>query len=121
MIRGSALLVTSFVLLLGSGASSLGYDRRITVTNNTDRTIVGLYAVNVGRKSWASDILDHHIVEPGQAVTLNLDDGTGYCRFNFKTVFEHGTSLVRHGVNVCEVATYRLTGDATTKITGNVT
>ena len=39
----------------------------------------------------------------------DFDDGSGYCRFRFRAVFEDQLELVRDSVNICEVGTYRYT------------
>ena len=42
----------------------------------------------------------------GSSVDINFNDESGYCKFDFKAVFEDGDELVRQNVNVCEVATF---------------
>ena len=45
----------------------------------------------------------------GGAVVVNFEDGSGYCRFRFRAVFDDAVELTRPNVNVCEVGTYRYT------------
>jgi hypothetical protein len=40
---------------------------------------------------------------------INIDDGTGYCVFDFRAVFEDGEVLEKFGNNVCELAEFNYT------------
>ena len=40
---------------------------------------------------------------------MNIDDGSGACRFDFKAEFTNGQELIRNNVNVCEIADYYYT------------
>jgi len=42
---------------------------------------------------------------------INIDDGSGYCQFDFKAVFDDGDELVRKKVDVCKISSYRYTED----------
>ena len=64
------------------------------------------YASNVGRSVWEGNILRGYRLRPDTHVLINLDDSSGYCRFDFKTVFADGTSIVRNNMNVCELDSY---------------
>jgi len=37
---------------------------------------------------------------------VDLDGGSGYCRFDFRTVLADGRDITRYDVNVCAVHTY---------------
>lgn len=84
-------------------------DRRVTIINETGHTIVHFYASNVERGSWEEDILGQQVLKPGQSVRVNVDDGSGHCKFDFRADFEDGDKLVRNGINVCEISSYRYT------------
>jgi hypothetical protein len=98
----------SFLTLAGAFAQDDGLDREVFLNNRSDSTIVAFYASNVGTNSWEENILDGNEVDPGYRVHINLDDGSGYCRFDVKTVFADGTYVVRHDVNVCAVRDYTI-------------
>ena len=84
------------------------YDRDITLINGSHQTITHFYASNVGSRSWEEDILHGSVLPPGRSVVINMDDGTGYCHFDFKTVTRFGP-VVRPDVDVCGIETYTLT------------
>ncbi len=76
-------------------------DRRVTINNNTGFTIMRFYGSNAGTTSWEEDILGSDVLPSGSSTTINFDDGTGYCTFDFKAEFADGSSSVESGVNVC--------------------
>jgi hypothetical protein len=84
------------------------YDRRVVVYNNTSSTMRAFHASNIGTVDWQEDILGTDVLRPGRRVRINIDDGTGYCRFDFKAVFSDGTKVIRRNVNVCEVGSWTI-------------
>jgi hypothetical protein len=38
-----------------------------------------------------------------------MNDETGYCRFDFKSMFDDGDEVIRRDINVCEISTYTIT------------
>ena len=91
--------------------SNDGQDRRVRIINVTGVTMTHFYASNSGRNDWEEDILGEDVLQPGQSVTVNIDDGSGYCLYDFKAVFDDGDSLVRQRVDVCKISSYRYTED----------
>lgn len=85
------------------------FDRRIAVVNLTNVTIQTVNATNVGRADWGIDLLGQHVIPGGQTVVINVEDRTGYCRYDFRAIFANGNIVVRNRVNVCEVARWVLT------------
>lgn len=49
------------------------------------------------------------MLKPGQSITLNMDDGTDTCVFDFKGTFADGEKLVKNNVNVCKVGEFAFT------------
>lgn len=78
-------------------------NRVVRIINNTGYTIVEFYGSNKGSKSWEEDILGYDVLGSYSSVNIDFDDGTGYCIFDFKAVFNDGDVLVTKGVNVCEI------------------
>jgi hypothetical protein len=91
------------------GAQAFAMDRHIVLVNHSRETITEFHASNVGSTSWEEDILGDGVLQPGRWVRINLDDRSGYCRFDFKTVTESGATIIRRAVNVCELETYTIT------------
>lgn len=81
-------------------------DRRVRIVNDTGYVLVEFYGSNKGSTSWEEDILGRDVLGSGQSVMIDFDDGTGYCKFDFKAIFDDGDELIRKGVNICEIGTY---------------
>ena len=93
-------------LCAASALPAAALDRRVRIVNNTGYTIVQFYASNTGTSDWQEDILGNDTLPSGSSVTINIDDGTGYCKYDFLAIFNDGDELVKTGVNVCEIGTF---------------
>ena len=93
-------------LALGVAHPAAALDRRVTIVNDTGYTITRFYGSNKGTDSWEEDILGEDVLPSGSNVTINFDDATGYCVYDFKAVFEDGDEVVEKGVNVCETGKF---------------
>ena len=95
--------------LLVAGTAAHAADRRVEIVNKTGMPLTHFYASNSGTSSWEEDILGRDVVADGDSVTININDGTGACKFDFKAVFESGASLEKGGIDVCQISTYTYT------------
>jgi hypothetical protein len=92
-------------LSLGSVAA-MAADRNVDIVNQTGHTMIHFYASNTGTDSWEEDILGHDKLASGDTQPVDIDDGTGACKFDFKAVFSDGSSSVKRSINVCKVSTF---------------
>ena len=81
-------------------------DRHVEIVNKTGRTMTSFFASKVGAKSWEEDILGKDTLDDGDTVTININDGSGACRFDFKAVFENGKSVEKANIDVCKISTF---------------
>lgn len=84
-------------------------DRRVRINNKSSYDIVEFYASNTGSRSWEEDILGRNILPSGNSVVINIDDGTGYCKYDFLAVFEDGDEVISSNNNVCELSDFNFT------------
>jgi hypothetical protein len=105
------IVLTGFaaVALALAAENAEAFDRRVRIVNDSHFNIVGFFGTNVGLRDWQESLLGDDILPAGSSVVLNFEDGSGYCRFRFRAVFDDGVELQRESVNVCEVGTYRYT------------
>jgi hypothetical protein len=101
----TAIAVAGALVAL-SISSAAALDRRVRINNNTDYDIVQFYASNKGTDDWQEDILGSDILQAGHSVVINIDDGTGYCKFDFLAVFEDDDQVVSRNNNVCELTDF---------------
>jgi hypothetical protein len=78
-------------------------NRTVTVVNDTDFTMQRFFASNKDSTSWEEDILGDSVLDPHSEINIKIDDGTGYCIYDFKAVFDDGDEVEERGVNVCEI------------------
>ena len=95
-------------------AAGLSTDRarviaKVKIINETSSDLNEFYASNVGTSEWEEDILGDDLVPAGGSVTINMDDGSGYCKFDFKGVFVDDGEATLEGIDVCEVGVVRFT------------
>ncbi|MVO15049.1 hypothetical protein [Parasedimentitalea huanghaiensis] len=99
-------VLTAFAISATTVIPAAALDRRVRIVNQTGYVLVEFYGSNKGSRSWEEDILGPDVLGSGQSVMINFDDGTGYCKFDFKAVFDDGDELIRKNVNICEIGTY---------------
>ena len=86
-----------------------GYNRRVRIHNQTGWTMLRFYASDSRKTSWEEDILGSSVLNNGRSVTINIDDGSGACIYDFRAEFTNGQALERMNINVCQIADYYYT------------
>jgi hypothetical protein len=106
VVRGSLAAAMACGMLLAGPAQAL--DRKVTIINNSGLTVSYFYGSNVGTTFWEEDLLASDVLSDGASVLVDFDDTTGYCRFDFRAIFDDGTEIVKKDVNVCEISTFTI-------------
>ncbi|MDQ5955291.1 MAG: hypothetical protein QG621_294 [Patescibacteria group bacterium] len=97
----AALLCASVVLTPMSDALSL--DRKVWIYNQSSYDVYEMYVSNVGKDKWGPDQFGPSgILHRNYRTLWNIDDGSGYCRFDFKFVLSDGSARYKRDYNVCE-------------------
>lgn len=109
MLKLSQVALCAAALAAASITSASAANRRVDIVNQTGMVITEFYASNTGTDNWEEDILGRDVIADGETFDINIDDGTGRCRFDFKAVFDNGKSLVRNNINVCQISTFTYT------------
>ena len=108
-IQSVATLTLATALFALAATSTMAMERKVQINNQTSYTIVEFYASNTGTADWQEDILGSEVLPAGSSVTINIDDGSGYCKFDFLAVFDDGDELVSADNNVCELDEFNFT------------
>jgi hypothetical protein len=103
---GQLTVAAAFGVVVAGPAAAL--DRKVTIVNNSGITVSYFYGSNVGTTFWEEDLLASDVLSNGASVVVNFDDTTGYCRFDFRAIFDDGTEIVKKDVNVCEITTFTI-------------
>ena len=108
-ISGYPLVVGAIfcALQIATGPPASAQDRWVELTNSTRMTIVEIHISRVGADFWNIDLLSAGLLVPAGSVLVNIDDRAG-CRFDVKTVFDDGTTLVRRDVDICAIERYAI-------------
>lgn len=106
MLTTSLRLGLSAAVVALSALSATAEDRRVEIVNNTGYTMVEFYGSNKGTNSWEEDILGQDVLPSGYSVMINFDDRSGYCKFDFRAVFDDGDEVIENNVNVCEIGRF---------------
>ena len=122
MIKTMLKATVFMAVLIGAGAAAApppataptvqsrdGYDRHVTIKNRTGWTMLRFYASDSRKDDWEEDILGDDVLENGQNVRINIDDGSGACIYDFQAEFTNGEELTRSRINVCEIGEYSYT------------
>lgn len=111
-MRSSRLIFGTIaaVLLAGAATPALadpdGQNRRVTIYNgHSDENLERLYYTNAGDPNWDDiDVLGRDVLGPGEGFRVDFYDGTRWCLFDVKAVFENHQHVVR--INVCRASNY---------------
>jgi hypothetical protein len=95
-----------FAAQLSMSASVYAADRRVVIVNNTGVPMTNFYASASETNDWEEDILGRDILDDGEEVRVNIDDGSGECMFDFKGVFKGGQSVVKKKIDVCHIGKF---------------
>ncbi len=77
------------------------YNRVVDIINDTGVSMTRFYATATGRNGRGADRLDGSVLASGGYMTINFDDGTGACYYNFEAQFADGNVMTASNVNVC--------------------
>jgi hypothetical protein len=99
----------ALVFLAAGVVNASALDRRVQINNVSSYDIVEFYASNTGTQDWQEDILGENILPSGSSAMVNIDDGTGYCKFDFLAVFDDGDEAISADNNVCELSEFDFT------------
>ncbi|UJW86702.1 hypothetical protein [Devosia sp. SL43] len=108
-IQSVATLTLATALFASTIGSAVAMERKVQINNLTSYTIVEFYASNTGTSDWQEDILGSDVLPSGSSVSINIDDGSGYCKYDFLAVFDDGDQLVSADNNVCELDNFDFT------------
>ena len=101
----TSLTVAGF-LAVSAFSPANAANRHVDIVNDTGMTMAEFYASATGADDWEEDILGSDTLANGEVFDVDIDDGSGACKFDFKAVFTDGSSHVRRAVNVCSISTF---------------
>jgi len=109
MFKRFLLLSAVAVVALAGTDTALAADRKVKVINKTKTPIFGFYASRTSTNDWEEDILGDDVIMPGASMVIDIDDGSGACKYDFKGEFEDGDEVVKTNVDVCKIGEFSFT------------
>jgi len=109
MLKRFLLMFAITVTALAGTNAAVAADRKVKVVNKTKTAIFAFYASRTSTNDWEEDILGDDVIMPGESMVIDIDDGTGACRFDFKGEFEDGDEVVKSNVDVCKIGEFSFT------------
>ncbi len=106
----AALLAATATAALTGAAFADDYNRVVEIINDTNTTLTHLYVSNANAEYWGADDLREQVLEPGHSITLDIDDGFGECKFDFKGKFADGDESEKFDIDVCTISTFTFYG-----------
>lgn len=103
-IASAALAALMTVASIGAAAAE---NRKVKIINETGYDLTEFYASHIGKDNWEENIFGNKYLPDGNSVVVNIDDGSGYCLYDFRGVFSDGEKAEKRRVNVCEIETFR--------------
>jgi len=80
--------------------------RDMEIINLTDFEIVAFFGVHKDSDGWGADMLGGQAIAGGLSHVISFEDGSGYCIYSFKAVFDDGEELVSNDINICDLASF---------------
>lgn len=109
MFKRLFLLSAITLTALASANTAAAADRHVKVINKTKTAILSFYASRTSSNDWEEDILGEDVIMPGKSMVINIDDGSGACKYDFKGEFEDGEEVVKANVDVCKIGEFAFT------------
>lgn len=99
------LLIVALAMATFLGVANAREDRRIRVHNMTHKRIVEMYGSPIDDAKYHYNMIQgpSEWIRAGETRVADIDDGTGYCRYDLKVVLANGDAAEKLNVNVCEL------------------
>lgn len=86
---------------------SPGPDRVVNIYNHTGYTILNFYASSQDMTNWGDDILGNQVLTSDNYLTVDFNDGSGSCLYDFKAVLaEDMGDIEKFGLDVCAMESH---------------
>lgn len=78
-------------------------DRWVTVDNQSQHTAYRLFSIPSDEKEccWSYDLLGAHVIRKGSFLNVEIDDGSGKCRFDIRVTSSQDREWTFYGIDVC--------------------
>ena len=96
-------LLTSLSLMAADSALA---ERQMEIVNQTGFEIIEFFSHRKGLEDWGVNLISEAPIGGYDARVFDFNDGSGYCLYSFKVVFNDGEALVSEDVNICDLPSF---------------
>lgn len=102
--------IFAFAIAIGvtASGSALAQSRMVELINDTNVTMSHFYASDSNISAWGPDWLGSSVLVGGESITLNFNDGTDQCLYDFRALFTDGDEVTKFAFNICETGSWRI-------------
>ena len=100
-IAAFALLGTLALSACDIPVTGGGYSHVMDITNSTGVTMTHFYASTTGQDTWGPDQLGSSVLGSGEFMTIDFEDGSGSCYYDFRAKFADGDVVTNSDIDVC--------------------
>jgi hypothetical protein len=106
------LFMMAIILAVGTSLNEASaqsndlYDRSVVIENRSSYGLIEFRASNRNDNSWGPDLLGNMILRSGYRIKLDVDDGSGYCMYDFMATFSNGAKIRKYNIDVCTIVEY---------------
>ncbi|MCP3056724.1 hypothetical protein [Aurantimonas marianensis] len=100
-------LAVALIVSLASVASA--ENRDVTITHASSHAMIAFFTSNTGTNNWEEDILGVDVPAVDGAIDVTIDDGCGYCVFDFDATFADGSGAVMTKIDVRAIPRFDFT------------
>ncbi len=96
-------VITAMTLSAGSAFAD---GREMRIVNQTGFEIVEFFRLHKGEAEWGEDLLLGTPIGGDDERLIDMEDGSGYCLYSFRVVFDDEEELVSEDVNICDLTMF---------------
>jgi hypothetical protein len=104
----AALFGAAAVLLSATASLASQWDQHVDIINWSGMDVTAFYATNTGVDDWGHDRLTVANLHSGYQVTLNIEDGSDACSFDFRAVLANGEEVTAWNMDVCAITEWEI-------------
>ena len=106
MMRTAAIGFSVVSALAAAANPAFADGREIQIINQTGFEIIEFYSAYKDETDWGANLLTDQPIGGDDERLLDLEDGSGYCLYSFRVIFDDGEELISDDINICDLSTF---------------
>ncbi len=106
MLRNAAIGFGVVSALVASIGPAFADGREMQIVNQTGFEIVEFFRAHKDAADWGEELLMGEAIGGYAERLLDLEDGSGYCLYSFRVIFDDGEELISEDINICDLPTF---------------